>query len=125
MESINERRLSDKKDERRDLLSNLVNANEEFLEDGEQRLGEAELVGAGSTLGLQAGSFTHLPSRKHVHVLPRWTRGEDTLDGTQGRFDFNGVIDDWTHPCLRPEHARGASRRTRGVVPTHSRSSPG
>ena len=53
MESINERKLSDKKDEKRDLLSNLVNANEEFLEDGEPRLDETELIGTRSSLVLR------------------------------------------------------------------------
>ena len=47
VEMINERKFSDEKDEKRDLLSNLVNANEEFLDDGEQKLGEAELIGTG------------------------------------------------------------------------------
>ena len=45
---INERKVSDEKDEKRDLLSNLVNANEEFSDDGEQKLGEAELIGTRS-----------------------------------------------------------------------------
>ena len=44
-EMINERKFSDEKDEKRDLLSNLVNANQELLDDGEQRLGEVELIG--------------------------------------------------------------------------------
>jgi len=42
---INERKHSCESDEKRDLLSNLVSANDEFLDDGEQRLGEAELIG--------------------------------------------------------------------------------
>lgn len=42
---INERKLSNEKGGKRDLLSNLVNANEEVLDDGEQRLGENELIG--------------------------------------------------------------------------------
>jgi hypothetical protein len=46
---INERRFSNDKDEKRDLLSNLVDANEEFSDDGEQRLGEEELIGTRST----------------------------------------------------------------------------
>ena len=79
LETIDERKFSNEKDEKRDLLSNLINANEEFLEDGEQRLGEAELIGTRSALGLPTGPFTHLPSRKHVHVLCRWTRGEYAL----------------------------------------------
>jgi hypothetical protein len=45
---INERKLSDEKDEKMDLLSNLVDANEELLENGEQRLGDEELIGRGS-----------------------------------------------------------------------------
>ena len=73
LESINERKSSDEKDEKRDLLSNLVNANGEVLEDGEQRLDESELLGTRSALGLPAGLFTHLSSRKHVHFLRRWT----------------------------------------------------
>ena len=42
---INEQKHSCERDEKRDLLSNLVNANDEFLDDGGQRLGEAELIG--------------------------------------------------------------------------------
>jgi hypothetical protein len=45
VEMINERRFSNDKDDKRDLLSNLVDANEEFSDRGEQRLGEEELVG--------------------------------------------------------------------------------
>ena len=54
VEMIDGRKFSDEKDEKRDLLSNLVNANEELLDDGEQRLGEAELIGMGQHL-------VHLP----------------------------------------------------------------
>ena len=82
MESINERKLPDKKDEKRDLLSNLVNANEEVLEDGEQRLTEAELIGTRPALSPTTHLFTHPPSRKHVRILRRWTRGEDVLANT-------------------------------------------
>ncbi|KAF9643013.1 cytochrome P450 [Thelephora ganbajun] len=45
VEMINGRKFSDEKDEKRDLLSNLISANEEFLDDGEQKLGEVELIG--------------------------------------------------------------------------------
>ena len=45
MELINERKSSDEKDEKGDLLSNLVNANEELMGGGEQRLREEELIG--------------------------------------------------------------------------------
>ena len=61
-----------------DLLANLVDANEEFLEGGEQRLGEGELIGKGSGLGPPSHTFTHLTFRKHFHVLHGWSRGEDT-----------------------------------------------
>ena len=57
VEMIDGRKFSDEKDEKRDLLSNLVNANEELLDDGEQRLGEVELIGTGR-LGLPAHLFT-------------------------------------------------------------------
>jgi hypothetical protein len=70
---INERKSSDEKDERMDLLSNLVNANNELLEDGEQKLGEVELLGKESGLGLLVHSFTRLASRKYFHILHRWT----------------------------------------------------
>ena len=75
---INERKFSDEKDEKRDLLSNFVNANEELIEDGEQMLTEVELVGTGPVFGLLAHSFTHLPFRKRFHVLHCRTRGGDT-----------------------------------------------
>ena len=45
VEMINEWKVSDEKDEKRDLLSNLINMNEEFLDDREQKLEEAELIG--------------------------------------------------------------------------------
>ena len=73
---INSRKYSDEKDDKRDLLSNLINANEELLDDGEQMLGEVELIGAWLALDLSAHLLTHLPSRKHLHVLHRWARGE-------------------------------------------------
>jgi len=39
--------------------------------------------------------------------------------------DPSGVIDVWKYSLLRPEHARGPSRRTRGVIPTNSSRPPG
>ena len=83
---INERKNSYEKDGKRDLLSNLVCANEEFLDDGEQRLREAELIGMGSGLGLPAHLFKCLPYRKHVHVLHCWTRSEDSLTDAEGHL---------------------------------------
>ena len=44
---MKERRLSGEKDEKRDLLSGLIAANGEFSDDGEQRLDDEELIGAG------------------------------------------------------------------------------
>ena len=60
---IDERKFSNEKNEKRDLLSNLIDANEELLEDGEQRLGEAELIGTESVLPLSTNLFTHLSFR--------------------------------------------------------------
>ena len=54
---INERKLSSGKDERRDLLSNLVSANEESLEDEGQRLSEDETFGMWPGLGLREHLF--------------------------------------------------------------------
>lgn len=48
-ELINERKFSNEKGDKRDLLSNLVDANDEFLDDGKQKLGEDELIGKLST----------------------------------------------------------------------------
>ena len=45
VEMINEKKISNEKGEKRDVLSNLVDANEELLNDGEQRLREEELIG--------------------------------------------------------------------------------
>ena len=56
-EMINERKFSDEKDEKKDLLSNFVIANEEFSDGGEQRLGEVELIGTWSNLSLLAHLF--------------------------------------------------------------------
>ena len=74
---INERRSSDGKDEKRDLLSNFIDANEEFLNDGERRLADEELIG---TFGDQCGSglFEDFHFRKHFHVLPCGARGKIT-----------------------------------------------
>jgi len=85
-EMINEQKHSCERDEKRDLLSNLVSANDEFLDDGEQRLGEAELTGTGSGLSLPAQLLKRLPFRKHVHFLPCWTRGEYSLLNEEGRL---------------------------------------
>ena len=73
LELINERKFSDERDEKRDLLSNLIDANKELLDDGEQRLGEVELIGTWPVLGLPARLFTRPPFRKHVHLLYCWT----------------------------------------------------
>ena len=77
-EMINERKLSNEKDGKRDLLSNLVDANEDFLDDGEQRLGEEELIGKRSTLDPATHPFTKSPLRKHFRLLPCWIRGKDS-----------------------------------------------
>lgn len=45
MEMIEERKHVCDGEERRDLLSNLINANDELLDDGGQRLGQTELIG--------------------------------------------------------------------------------
>ena len=88
---IDERKFSDEKDERMDLLSNLVNANDELLEDGEQKLGEIELIGKGLGCGLPVHSFTRLTFSEHFHVLHRRTRGENTLTN----------VDHWLTPAAR------------------------
>jgi len=38
--------------------------------------------------------------------------------------DLIEVTDIWTYSLFRPEHARGTSRTTGGVIPTHPRRSP-
>lgn len=46
-EMVNERNLSGDEGEKRDLLSYLMSASEEFLVDGQRRLSEEELFGTG------------------------------------------------------------------------------
>ena len=46
METMEERRHSGEKDEKKDLLSGLITANDEFSDEGKQRLGDEELIGA-------------------------------------------------------------------------------
>ena len=71
---INERKLSDEVDGKKDLLSNLINANEELLEDGGQGIGEVELIGT-VQYSVCWPISSHVPFRKHFHVLHCWTRG--------------------------------------------------
>ena len=52
-----ERRLSGDKDGKRDLLSGLITANDEFSDDGEQRLKDEELIGTGPRHGLRTRLF--------------------------------------------------------------------
>ena len=73
VEMINERKSSYEKDERGDLLSNLVDANQ----DGEQTLEEEELIGAGSALISIIHLFTDPLFREYLHFLSCWTRGKD------------------------------------------------
>ena len=86
VEMINKRKYSDEKDEKRDLLSNLINANEEVLHDGEQRLGEDELVGTPSERNPAICFFSAPPCRKRVCVLPCWARGKVTMFNAGGFF---------------------------------------
>ena len=83
---IEERKHSYGGEEKRDLFSNLINANDELLDDGGQRLGETELIGMGSRLGLPEQLLKCLPFRKHVHLLHGRTRGEDSLVNAEGRL---------------------------------------
>ena len=57
LEMIEERKLSEDKERRRDLLSSFVNANEEFLDDGKRLLLEEELIGKQPSLDQVAPSF--------------------------------------------------------------------
>ena len=44
----------------------------------------------------------YLPSRKRLHVLHGWERGEDTPTSADSRLnDLGGVIDIWPHALLR------------------------
>ena len=86
MELINERKFTNENGGKRDLLSNLVNANEEVLDDGEQRLGEGELLGEWLPLNPVTRLFTGPPLREYFHFLPCWIRGEDILAITGGHL---------------------------------------
>ena len=80
---IDEKKLSSDENKDRDLLSNLVRANDEFLEDGEQGLSDNELFGMGSEF-VCGSLFKRLSSRKHLHILLWRTRGEDGLPNVDG-----------------------------------------
>ena len=86
VEMIHKRKYSDEKDEKRDLLSNLINANEEVLHDGEQRLGEDELIDTQSERSPAICCFNAPPCRKRFCVLPCWARGEVTMFSVGGFF---------------------------------------
>ena len=75
---INERKFSNDKREKVDLLSNLVNANEKFSGDGGKTLGEEEIIGIGPALDRPASWLTNLLFRERVLVLLCWIRGEST-----------------------------------------------
>ena len=85
-EMINKRKFSNEKDGKRDLLSNLVDANEDFMDDGEQRLGEEELIGERSAFDLATHLFTNLPLRKYLHLLPCRIRGKHTPASVDDRL---------------------------------------
>ena len=48
-----------------------------------------------------------------------------TLWSIQMALDLTSTPGIWVHHLFRLEHARGASRRARSIIPTHSRYSPG
>jgi len=120
---INGRKYSDEKDEKRDLLSNLINANEELLDDGEQMLGEVELIGTWPTRDLPAQLFTR-PRSGNIFMF--YIAGHEVRSFSQHGLpvDLIEVIDVWTYPLFRPEHACSTSRTTGGIIPTHPRCSP-
>jgi hypothetical protein len=124
VELINERKVSNEKGGRRDLLSNLVDANEEVLDDGEQRLGEEELIG--KVFGTRS-SDPHFdnPSRSG-NIFIFYLAGYEvrTFSHRELHLDLNYAEDIWTYHLFRLEHARGAPRRARNVIPTHSRDPP-
>ena len=95
VELINERKNSNEKGDKRDLLSNLVGSNDDLLDDGEQKLGEDELMGKRSALDPAVYSFSHRPSfRKRFHLLPCRIRGRGTLA-------IGGLSFDLTQLCRR------------------------
>lgn len=76
---VNERKLSGDKGGKRDPLSYLMGANEEFLVDGEQGLSEEELFGTELRHVLQARLAESLLSSEHIHVLHCRKGGGDCL----------------------------------------------
>jgi hypothetical protein len=125
VELINERKVSNEKGGRRDLLSNLVDANEEVLDDGEQRLGEEELIGKAVNTRSGDPHFDN-PSRSG-NIFIFYLAGYEVRTHSHRGWclDLNGAEDIRTYPFFRPEHARGTPRRARSIIPTHSESSPG
>ena len=76
MEMIRERRNSEKKEERYDLFSSLLDASDD-TSDGEVALADSELVGSSNHLQ-QLTNGTYWVShhiRQHFHFSCCWTRG--------------------------------------------------
>ena len=81
VEMINKRKYSDEKDDKRDLLSNLIDSNEE---DEERRLEEEEIIGTVSMFPSATCLFEVPLLRKCFHVLLCWARGKS--------FNENGLL---------------------------------
>ncbi len=78
LEMIRDRRTSHEKEERYDLLSSLLDANEGDA----SHLSESELMGKYPWHQLGWSHLRYL-SRKHIYILPCRTRGECSLGASR------------------------------------------
>lgn len=110
---IAQRRAAITKEERDDLFSNLLAANDE--EEGEQKLSDEELIGAS-----QFWSFcTHL-TRHPGNVWIMLVAGHEvfTLIGCRNHNNFKIVTDYWGNTVLCARAAGDLSRRTSRSIQT-------
>lgn len=66
---IRARRQSEKKEERYDLFSSLLDANEEEVEEGQIKLQDSELIGTTLVVPTAANRLTYLCARQSFYFL--------------------------------------------------------
>jgi hypothetical protein len=118
-----QRKASGGRGERRGLLSNLVDANEELVDDGDQRLSEEELIGARSTFEPVAFLFKPLQEKSSCFILPDMRHRYSSQH--RWALDLRRATDIRSYPGFCPEHACGAPSRTRIAVWAHPKCTSG
>lgn len=113
LDMIVQRRAASMKEERDDLFSNLLAANDE--EEGEQKLSDEELIGAS-----QFWSFWTYLTRHPGNVWIMLVAGHEvfTLIGCRNHNSFNTVTDYWGNTVLCARPTGDLPRRTSRSIQT-------